>query len=166
MLFISKGRFRSVNDMYAQLKNSDERNFLDDVAAQMKGAKIRITHLGHSKKFKGFGPRCSDPRTLFDFTDGRNGTTSKITVAQYFQLKYPGKVIYPDFPAVNVGTEKRARYIPLELIDVAPGQCRQKDSQNVKLVAQLIKYAAIRPNERGNIKLIITIQVYNYHQQP
>jgi len=87
MLFISKGRFRSVNDMYAQLRNNDERNFLDDVAAQMKGAKIRITHLGHSKKFKGFGPRCSDPKTLFDFTDGRNGTTSKITVAQYFQLK-------------------------------------------------------------------------------
>jgi hypothetical protein len=58
---------------------------------------------------------------------------------------------YPNFPCVNIGSEKKPRMIPLELIEVAPGQCRQKDSQNVKLVAQLIKYAAIRPNERAGL---------------
>lgn len=148
MLFISMGRFRTVNEMYGQLKDRGDPGFLDEVAKQMKGAKVRVIHLNYSKKFKGFGPKCSD--TLFAYTD-ENGTTTKITVAQYFQLKYPGLVKYPDFPCVNIGSEKKPRMIPLELIDVAPGQCRQKDSQNVKLVAQLIKYAAIRPNERAKL---------------
>jgi len=40
MLFIARGKYDSVNDMYGQLQKRDDPNFLDDVTTQMKGAKV------------------------------------------------------------------------------------------------------------------------------
>jgi len=139
------GKYRSIEEMYEHLRKRDEPKFLDSVSSLMKNAKIKTNHLGHSKKFKGFGPRCSDTNFVFDYTD-THGSTKRGTIAEYFESKYLIKLKYAGFPAVNVGSAKKPQYVPVELISVVAGQSRQKECQNV--TAQLIKYAAIKPNDR------------------
>jgi eukaryotic translation initiation factor 2C len=137
------GNYRSIDEMYEHLRERDEPKFLDTVISLMKSAKIKTNHLGHLKKFKGFGPRCSN--FVFDYID-TSGGAKRGTIAEYFESKYLIKLKYAAFPSINVGTEKKPQYVPVELISVVAGQSRQKECQNV--TAQLIKYAAIKPNDR------------------
>jgi hypothetical protein len=76
-----------------------------------------------------------------------------VTVAQYFQMmtaKVPDRyqpLRYPFLPTVNVGTKKRAVLVPMELVDIIPGQTRTR-SVTGDISAQIIKYAAMLPNDR------------------
>lgn len=84
------------------------------------------------------------------FTDERGG---KVTVAQYFQMmtsKVPERyqpLRLPFLPTVNVGTKKRAVLVPMELVEIVPGQTRTR-SVTGDISAQIIKYAAMLPNDR------------------
>jgi hypothetical protein len=76
-----------------------------------------------------------------------------VTVAQYFQamtFKVPERyqaLQFPFLPTVNVGTKKRAVLVPMELVEIIPGQTRTR-SVTGDISAQIIKYAAMLPNDR------------------
>jgi len=80
-----------------------------------------------------------------------------VTVSQYFEeraLEDPsynacmlnGKLRYPFLPTINVGTNKKGIFVPIELLTVPSGQARHK--VNSEIVSQIIKQAAVRPQAR------------------
>lgn len=95
------------------------------------------------------GPPADHPQS--SFTDSITGV--RITVADYFTAMSRRAdnnyrtLQYPSLPTVDVGTKQRPIYMPVELVIVPPGQIRQRDITG-DITAQLIKYAAVKPNDR------------------
>jgi len=128
---------------------------IDDIQQAMKGTKIRIKHLNHSKKFRALGPAANSRDSEFESVV--DGTSVTRTVAQYFQdmaeknnnyaALLKGKCLrWPQLPTVNVGTKTRQILVPIELIMVPSGQSRHQLPPQV--VAQVIKEAAVKPQLR------------------
>jgi eukaryotic translation initiation factor 2C len=106
-----------------------------------KKAKCRLTHLHHTRKIYDFGPVANHNDSKFDL-DG-----VMITVADYFiqensknPQRYP-QLKYPNLPCVNVGSKKKFTLIPLELVEILPGQTRTRTLTG-DMVAKMIKEAA------------------------
>ena len=126
------------------------RRIDDDPELQelLKNCKIRTRHLNQNKKFREFGPPANSMESAF--TDERG---NRITVAQYFHgmmAKSPDSyqaLQFPFLPTVNVGSKQRAVLVPMELVDIVPGQTRTR-SVTGDISAQIIKYAAMLPNDR------------------
>lgn len=84
------------------------------------------------------------------FTDDKG---HKITVAEYFHqmiAKSPDSyhaLQFPFMPTVNVGSKNHQVLVPMELVDIIPGQTRTR-SVTGDISAQIIKYAAMLPNDR------------------
>jgi len=114
----------------------------------LKNCKVCTRHLNQNKKFREFGPPANSMESAF--TDERG---NRITVAQYFHgmmAKSPDSyqaLQFPFLPTVNVGSKQRAVLVPMELVDIVPGQTRTR-SVTGDISAQIIKYAAMLPNDR------------------
>jgi eukaryotic translation initiation factor 2C len=128
-----------------------------DINSTLKGLKIKLIHIGHSKKAQKLGPPANSPDSAFDYTD-ETGNTRKITVADYYELmaktklEYKnklknGKLAFPRLPTINVGNDKHPILVPAELIYVPGGQSKN-GAATPEMVSQIIRYAAIRPDER------------------
>lgn len=66
------GRFRSVEDLLNSGQLEDPR-CMQRILAELKGVKIKLKHVGQTKKLKSFGPSSDDPSGAFvveDKTDG------------------------------------------------------------------------------------------------
>jgi len=154
-------------DVMATVANYNQtRQFLEDsrrpinprvlamITEGLKNCKLKVVHIGHSKKFKSLGPPADHKDSSFELDNG-----TKVTVAEYFfnmgktnpqyrkHLGPDGRLKYPYLPTINVGSAKKAILIPAELCLVPGGQCR---SQKVTgdMTAQLIRHAAVKPDER------------------
>jgi hypothetical protein len=154
-LMVVIGNFRSVDDMARSCdpRHGLPQSFINKLEDLLKNCRIKTTHLGHSKKLKGFGPPANHPDCAFKQDDG-----SMITVADYYEQQCrvnpvyaahlpKGKLRYPMLSLVQVGSKKKAIYIPAELVSVVPGQARQRTAP-LEITSQLIKYAALQPNDR------------------
>ena len=75
--------YRDLGDMLKERQFS--KNELDAIIKMYKNKKIVLMHLGHTKKFRAFGPPSSDKLTAFDFE--HNGTILRLTVDEYFSLR-------------------------------------------------------------------------------
>jgi hypothetical protein len=130
-LMAAIGGFRSVDDMCRNVYSDAyglPRAVLDRIENTLKGCKIRLTHLGHRKVFKKFGPPSNHPESGFTTDDGNT-----MTVAQYYELQARaneaysnaltgGRLKYPQLPTINAGTKKRQILIPVELVEVISGK--------------------------------------------
>lgn len=125
--------YRSVAEMYQDAAGQGiPRPRLIKLETALKGAKVKLTHLGHFRKIKSFGPPASSPASNFNF----NGKV--MTVAQYFVISSSvagsvykralpqGKLKYPALPCINLGSSTKPIYVPAELVDIPGGQCRSK----------------------------------------
>jgi hypothetical protein len=125
--------YRSVAEMNDDaLRRGIPPEKLSKLATALKGAKVKLTHLGHFRKIKSFGPPASSTESNFNF----NGTV--MTVAQYFVVSArvngsiyktalpSGKLKYPALPCVNLGSSTKPIYVPPELVAIPGGQCRSK----------------------------------------
>ena len=94
--------YRDFGDM---LKDRLSNHKLDELTKLYKNKKIIITHLGHTKKLRAFGPTANDNTTVFDYD--HNGTALRLTVDEYFSLrartdsKY-SNLKYPSLPTVTI----------------------------------------------------------------
>ena len=110
--------------------------------------KVKVTHLGFWKVVRHLGPAANDRNAAFDH-DGK-----KYTVAEYYALKSKTDkrykpLKYPTLPTVNMGSKTRPELYPIELVDVPSGQARNRMlTEDPRLVAEMIKYAAVKPAER------------------
>jgi len=127
----------------------DERQ-VSQLSTSLKGIKIRLEHLGHTKKFKSFAGAANDKASSFK----REDSDVIITVAQYFEEKAAtsdaykealknGKLEFPGLPCVNVGSKNRPILIPAELVTIPAGQFRHKLTPVI--VSKIIKEAAAKP---------------------
>lgn len=126
--------YRSLNEMLeAAKKGPIPPQRLAKFADAIKGAKVRLTHLGRFGKVKKLGPPPNSRDSSFLLSD------RKVTVEDYYcdcakvagslykkALAPNGKLKYPSLPCVNLGSDAKPNYVPAELIEVPGGQCRSK----------------------------------------
>lgn len=122
------------------------RDAVNSINEGIKNCKIKLTHIGHWRKSKSLGPASNSKDSEFN----HNGT--KMTVEKYFQTVYKdklpgGKLKYPDLPTINIGSASKPVLLPAEVIVIPEGQCRTGKITG-DMTAQMIKYSAVRPNER------------------
>ena len=147
--------YSSVDEMARSTSNDSyglPRDRLEKIEETLKNWKIRLLHVGHTKSFKRFGPPANHPDSQFTSEDG-----STVTVAQYYQSKASnetyakfltgGKLKYPNLPTINAGNKNKQILIPVELVEIVPGQSKTTGLPN-DISSNIIKYAAMLPADR------------------
>lgn len=128
----------------------DERN-VPKVEKALKNCKIRIDHLGHSKKIKTLGPPANHRDSSFDCKG------EMVTVAEYFakmaaenssyrEFMRGSELQFPFLPTVNIGTRGHPVLMPMELVSVRDGQSFSRCTGD--MTAKVVRHAAILPQER------------------
>ncbi|KAJ7471966.1 argonaute-like protein [Mycena latifolia] len=108
-----------------------------------KSVKVTTKHLGYKmrKPIKAIAST-SARNTFFDCAEFGGG---KISVENYFSRKYNIKLAHPaDLPVVDIGSAKRAVYVPAELCEIEPGQAYRGKLSDVE-TAQMIRIACNPP---------------------
>jgi eukaryotic translation initiation factor 2C len=144
--------FRSPQDLHDACKpggrglSPHQRREIDQAVAKLK---VKVTHHGFWKVARHLGPPANHPDSRFEH-EGR-----PYTVQEYYALKarsdprYPKALKYPYLPTINMGSKSKPELYPAELVAVPAGQPRNRLlSENPSLVADMIKYAAVKPAER------------------
>lgn len=138
------GGFNNVRDMTDSAR--ERRGLHNQVIAQIngviKGTRVIAMHLKQRKKAKSLGPAANSEESRFEDPNG-----VRMTVAEYFQNKYGTPLKYPDLPTINVGSAKKPILFPPEVLMVPNGQCRAQRMTG-DMTATMIRYAAVRPDER------------------
>lgn len=154
------GGFRNVTDMADESRRYGERgnseglpsSRLHQMTEVLKGAKVKLVHLGHSKKIKSFGPAANSNECVFE-VEGENVTVERyyemmaITNAKYASCMRNGRLNFPYLPTLNVGSTGHPVLIPVELVFVLEGQSRQRGIP-AEIANNIIKYAAQAPDVR------------------
>ena len=154
-LMFKAAQLRDFNDLinYCRQKTGLPQNMIDLINKAISNLKVRLIHIGHSKKVKKLGPAANSPASEFDM-DG-----TKITVSAYFELmakKDPvyrnamgknGKLKYPELPTINVGSSNKPILVPAELVAIPSGQSRNQYF-TPEVTGKMVRYAAVKPHER------------------
>eukprot|EP01039_Chlorochromonas_danica_P003414 gene3414-3741_t len=154
------GGYRNIEDMLDESRRFSESgnsgglppSRLHQISEVLKGARVKLIHLGHGKKIKSFGPSANAKDSSFD-VEGED-----FTVEEYYQMmatknsKYMdalrnGRLKSPTLPTANFGSNKKAVLVPAELIYVVEGQSRQRGLP-AEIANNIIKYAAQAPDVR------------------
>ena len=107
---------------------------LAKIAEAIKGAKVRLIHLGRYGKVKKLGPPPNSSESSFLLTEKNVRVTvedyyrdcAKVAGSLYKKALPGGKLKYPSLPCVNLGSDAKPNYVPAELVEVPGGQCRSK----------------------------------------
>lgn len=111
-----------------------------------------------SKEYKFIKVMDSSSRQLFRIDNG-----NEQSVQQYFNSK-GYKLLRPEYPCIHIGTTKKNIFIPIELIEIPPGQAiMRKDNENQ--VRQMIRHAATSTDIRKQ-KIMDLIKQFNYYVHP
>ena len=156
-VLMKAGGFRTVPDFEQACNRGLSPHVIREIESAIKHLKIKLIHIGHSKKAHKLGPAADSLASKFEY-ENESKVKKQITVAQYFEEMAKtkpeyrskltnGKLRYPKLPTINVGTEKRPVLVPAELVYVAGGQSK-KNANSPDIVSQVIRYAAVRPEER------------------
>jgi eukaryotic translation initiation factor 2C len=109
---------------------SELRNNLNDydrgrVDRVIRGLKMVVTHRGQiRRKYKILRLTSTDcDKTEFCLND----TEEKISVSEFFKMKFGFELAFPYLPCVMVGDASRPAYFPVEVCEIVPGQrCLKK----------------------------------------
>ena len=150
------GGFRSFDEMLREANSPSGIHprclqLMNDALSNCRG---RISHTGFVCKCKKLGPPADHPESSFLW----DKINSSITVSDYFvemgkiNPKYnsaltKGKLKFPKLPTVNVGSTSKPTLVPVELVEIFGGQSRS-NRMNGEMCAKMIKYAAVKPDER------------------
>ncbi|KAI5005322.1 hypothetical protein ZWY2020_032565 [Hordeum vulgare] len=110
----------------------------------LRGLRVEVTHRGEvRRKYRIAGLTKDTARDLrFKLSTGETKT-----VRDYFQETYKLQLNYDFLPCLQVGTEQKPNYLPLEVCNIVPGQRYQKkldDSQ----VSNIMRIACQNPGGR------------------
>ncbi|KAI4382066.1 hypothetical protein MLD38_008074 [Melastoma candidum] len=110
----------------------------------LKGVRVQSCYLGYPKKHKIAGlSEKSVMQTMFT----RDDKKMKISVGDYFHQQYNIVLRWKTLPALQMGTDAKPVYIPMELCSILEGQ-RYTRKLNEKQVAALLRATCRRPHER------------------
>jgi hypothetical protein len=143
----SCGGFRDFEDMLNIAKKGPiPPQRLAKIAEAIKGAKVKLLHLGRYGKVKKLGPPPNSGESSFVLLEKNVRVTvedyyrecAKVAGSLYKKALPGGKLKYPSLPCVNLGSDAKPNYVPAELIEVPGGQCRSKVC-TPQMTAEMIK---------------------------
>jgi eukaryotic translation initiation factor 2C len=160
-IFLSGGAIIDILKSATNIRNTEDLSRLNewqvkDINKIIKGIKVKLIHLGHSKKVLKLGPCADSKDSEFPYEDEKGGKkiTKKVTVAEYYEIKrktdpasYP-RLRFPHLPTINVGIEKHPVLIPVELVFVSHGQLAKQSNVAPAMTSMMIKEAAVLPDKR------------------
>ncbi len=115
-------------------------NDFEIINKELKGLQVFSGHLKYKRKYKVLAiSQRSANKEMFDWEC--NNTVRESSVAQYFSKQYNIELKYPHLPCLNVGTAKKASYLPLELCQLVPDQHVKKKITPLQ-TANMIKLSA------------------------
>ncbi|TVU39346.1 hypothetical protein EJB05_12759 [Eragrostis curvula] len=124
----------------------------------LRGVRIEVTHRGDQRrKYKIANLTLTRTSQLtFEASPG----VSK-TVVEYFRETYGLNLQYDFLPSVQVGSEQRPNYLPMEVCKIVPGQHYKKKLDDTQVKA-LMSSTCRRPNDREkDICRIVERNEYN-----
>ncbi|OVA19450.1 Argonaute/Dicer protein [Macleaya cordata] len=112
----------------------------------LRGVRVELTHRKGNIRQKISGISSQATRQLtFPVDDGTNQS-----VVQYFQEKYRIRLKYVHWPCLQMGSDARPVYLPMEVCRIVEGQKYTK-KLNEKQVTGILKATCKRPFEREGI---------------
>lgn len=112
---------------------------------ELKNLKVQVTHLPYPRKYRIFDITKENASNTF-FIREINGIKKPCSVSDYFGAEYR-RLKYPNLPCIDVGSDKRHVYLPMEVCEIVEGQhCNKKLTD--KQTSEIIRFTAIPPAER------------------
>ncbi|KAH1254297.1 Protein argonaute PNH1 [Glycine max] len=157
-----------VIDFVAQILGQDVHSKLLSDADRIKikkalrGVKVEVTHRGNfRRKYRISGLTSQPTRELVFPLDEQMNMKS---VVDYFQETYGFTIKYSHLPCLQVGSQRKVNYLPMEACKIVGGQ-RYTKGLNEKQITSLLKISCQRPREQET-DILQTIQQNNYENNP
>ncbi|XP_004488421.1 protein argonaute PNH1-like isoform X2 [Cicer arietinum] len=128
----------------------------------LRGVKVEVTHRGNfRRKYRISGLTSQPTRELIFPLDEQMNMKS---VVDYFQEMYGYTIKYSHLPCLQVGSQRKVNYLPMEACKIVRGQ-RYTKGLNEKQITSLLKFSCQRPREQET-DILQTIQQNNYGNDP
>ncbi|XP_027356040.1 protein argonaute PNH1-like isoform X1 [Abrus precatorius] len=128
----------------------------------LRGVKVEVTHRGNfRRKYRISGLTSQPTRELIFPLDEQMNMKS---VVDYFQEMYGYTIKYSHLPCLQVGSQRKVNYLPMEACKIVGGQ-RYTKGLNEKQITSLLKVSCQRPREQET-DILQTIQQNNYENNP
>ncbi|XP_004508550.1 protein argonaute PNH1-like [Cicer arietinum] len=128
----------------------------------LRGVKVEVTHRGSFKrKYRITGLTSQPTRELVFPLDEKMNMKS---VIDYFLEMYGYTIMYPHLPCLQVGSQKKVNYLPMEACKIVKGQ-RYTKGLNEKQITSLLKISCQRPREKEN-DILQTMHKHDYKDNP
>lgn len=126
------------------------------VRDELKGLEIQVSHLTYKRKYKIVGISQEETHQLsFDFVktgqQDQQLSTEKKTVIQFFRETYKRDVRYANLPCLQVGSEKKPSYMPLEFCELVPDQHVRKGLTPDQSAKMIRAAASQQPHQRLSV---------------
>ncbi|OEL34560.1 Protein argonaute 18 [Dichanthelium oligosanthes] len=141
------GTFRNINNMeYVKIKKA------------LRGVRIEVTHRGNARQKYRIATLTQSRPSVLDF---ESSSGVRKTVTDYFREAYQLEIQYDFLPCLQVGTDQRPNYLPMEVCKIVPGQQYRKKLEGQQ-VAKLMDSTCQRPSAReDNIRQVVLSNDYN-----
>ncbi|KAF8700757.1 hypothetical protein HU200_034113 [Digitaria exilis] len=141
------GEFTSITDMdYYKLKRI------------LKGLRIEVTHRGDARRQYRIATLTQRPCSALDF---ESSSGVRKTITEYFRETYRLEIQFGFLPCLQVGTDQKPNYLPMEVCKIVPGQQYRKKLEGQQ-VSKLMESTCQRPSEREiNIRQVVERNDYN-----
>ncbi|KAF0908629.1 hypothetical protein E2562_026848 [Oryza meyeriana var. granulata] len=118
-------------------------NYGNELIRTLRGVRIEVTH--RAIGCKTYRISSFTMQSASDLTFESSGVPT--TVKKYFEEKYKLKLSYDYLPCLQVGTDQRPNYLPMEVCKIIPGQ-RYRKKLSGEQVSNLINSTSQRPCDR------------------
>ncbi|XP_025802711.1 protein argonaute 18-like [Panicum hallii] len=139
--------FGNITNMdYAKLKKA------------LKGVKVEVTHRGDARRKYRIATLTHSRPSIMDF---ESSSGVRKTVTDYFREAYQMELQYGFLPCLQVGSDQRPIYLPMEVCKIVPGQQYRKKLESQQ-VSKLMDSTCQRPSAReANIRQVVKRNDYN-----
>ncbi|KAK2367885.1 protein argonaute [Trifolium repens] len=132
------------------------------VKKALRGVKVEVTHRGNfRRKYRISGLTLQPTRELIFPLDEQMNMKS---VVDYFREMYDYTIKYIHLPCLQVGSQRKVNYLPMEACKIVRGQ-RYTKGLNEKQITSLLKSSCQRPREQET-DILQTIEQNNYENNP
>ncbi|KAG8635585.1 protein argonaute 2 isoform X2 [Manihot esculenta] len=131
---------------------NDFGSFRKDVENALKGLKVTVTHRVTKQKYTIAGLTKDNALYLSFLSEDPNGKTppKKVHLVEYFRQKYQD-IKFKDIPCLDLGTNNRKNYVPMEFCVLVEGQIYPKEHLDRNAALFLKKMSLATPRDRQRI---------------
>ncbi|CAN6205328.1 unnamed protein product [Urochloa humidicola] len=124
----------------------------------VRGLRIEVTHRGDERRKHRIAGLSVKPTTELSFKSS-DGVTN--TVIGYFKETYNVELKFKFLPCLNVGSEQKLVYLPIEVCKILPRQCYQKKLDGNQVSALRKSNCQFQPEPKKSIRQVVERKKYN-----